>query len=249
MTKAFVHGNPETAAIWGPLVAALERRGVGDIVTLSPPGFGAPVPDGFRATPAGYVEWLADAIRPLPAPVDLVGHDWGAGHAMGLVAAHPELVRSWAVDIVGLLHPDYVWHDMAQVWQTPGDGEAAIDAMVALGIDERTQAYLGLGLPEDIARDLAAAMTADMGRCILELYRGGAQPALRQLADRLAEVRRPPGLALDAAEDAYVSSSYATPVAERFGMEVLHLAGQHHWWMVQDPEPAADGLVAFWDRL
>lgn len=249
MTKAFVHGNPETAAIWGPLIRSLEGRGVSDVVTLSPPGFGAPAPAGWHATPTGYVEWLADAVRALPEPVDMVGHDWGAGHVMGLVASHPELVRSWAVDIAGLLHPDYEWHDMAQVWQTPGDGEVAIEAMIGLGAEERTEAYLGLGIPEDIARDLAGAANADMGRCILELYRAGAQPALRELADRLAEAERPPGLVIDAADDAYVSTELAAPVAERFGMEVVHLAGQHHWWMVQDPEPAADGLVDFWNRI
>ncbi len=43
----FVHGNPETAAIWGPLLAELQHP---DTVTLSPPGFGAPAPDSFGAT-------------------------------------------------------------------------------------------------------------------------------------------------------------------------------------------------------
>ena len=42
----FVHGNPETAAIWDPLIAALGRD---DVVALSPPGFGAPTPDGWAA--------------------------------------------------------------------------------------------------------------------------------------------------------------------------------------------------------
>ena len=42
--KAFVHGNPETAAIWTELAAELTRRGVDDVVLLSPPGFGAPTP-------------------------------------------------------------------------------------------------------------------------------------------------------------------------------------------------------------
>jgi len=42
-----VHGNPETAAIWQPLIEVL---GIAGVETLSPPGFGAPVPDGFGAT-------------------------------------------------------------------------------------------------------------------------------------------------------------------------------------------------------
>ncbi len=120
MTKVFVHGNPETAAIWGPLRAALDQRGLDDeVVTLDPPGFGAPAPDGWDPTPASYVGWLADALAELDGPIDLVGHDWGAGHVFGLLADEPDRIRSWAADCAGLLHPDYVWHDMAQIWQTP----------------------------------------------------------------------------------------------------------------------------------
>ncbi len=48
MTVVLVHGNPETDVIWEPLVDALGAR---DVVRLSPPGFGAPVPPGWRATP------------------------------------------------------------------------------------------------------------------------------------------------------------------------------------------------------
>ena len=40
MTLVLVHGNPETDALWDPLVDALGRT---DVVRLSPPGFGAPL--------------------------------------------------------------------------------------------------------------------------------------------------------------------------------------------------------------
>jgi len=72
-----VHGNPETTAIWDPLLAALGRD---DVETLSPPGFGAPVPEGFGATTDDYVAWLVGELEAKGAPVDLVGHDWGGGH-------------------------------------------------------------------------------------------------------------------------------------------------------------------------
>jgi pimeloyl-ACP methyl ester carboxylesterase len=41
MTVVLVHGNPETEALWAPLVDQLGRD---DLVRLSPPGFGAPLP-------------------------------------------------------------------------------------------------------------------------------------------------------------------------------------------------------------
>lgn len=60
MTIVLVHGNPETDAIWGPLVDALQRE---DVVRLSPPGFGAPLHDGFPATYLAYRDWLEEALR------------------------------------------------------------------------------------------------------------------------------------------------------------------------------------------
>ena len=119
MTKVFVHGNPETSAIWKPLVAALSERGVNDVVLLSPPGFGAPVPHDWTATVSEYRNWLVGELEKIGGEIDLVGHDWGAGHVFSVLAHRPELVRSWATDCVGLLHPDYVWHDAALGWQTP----------------------------------------------------------------------------------------------------------------------------------
>ena len=72
-----------------------------------------------------YLAWLVGELEALDGPIDLVGHDWGGGHVQRLAATRPDLIRSWVTDIAGAADPDYVWHDLAQVWQTPGDGEAA----------------------------------------------------------------------------------------------------------------------------
>ena len=45
MTVVLVHGNPETEAIWGPLVDALGRD---DVVRLSPPGSALRYPKASR---------------------------------------------------------------------------------------------------------------------------------------------------------------------------------------------------------
>ena len=86
MPKVFVHGNPECSAVWDLLVAELADRSVDDVVRLSPPGFGAPVPDGFEATMAGYHAWLVAELEAIDGPIDLVGHDAGAGHVAGIAA-------------------------------------------------------------------------------------------------------------------------------------------------------------------
>lgn len=251
MSRVFVHGNPETAAIWDPLVAALAERGETDIVRLSPPGFGAPAADGWTATPANYVTWLADELEPLAAagPVDLIGHDWGAGHVFGLAAERPDLIRSVGADCGGLLNADYVWHDAAQGWRTPEVGEEMIAGMVGASTDDKRALFAGLGLPDDMAASLAEAANETMGRCILELYRGADPEVMQDLAGRLAEADRRPTLIIDATGDPYVSTDLVPPVAETLEAEVLRLEGNGHWWMVEDPATAADGLIAFWDRV
>lgn len=248
-TVVLVHGNPETAAIWGPLASALQARGRAEVVALSPPGFGVPVPDGFDPTMDAYAGWLVgelELIRSAGGEIDLLGHDWGAGHVYGALDRRPDLVRTWVGDIAGILDERYVWHDMAQAWQTPDVGEQVIDAMTSSSPDEKVALFDGLGLPDAIARELAAGLDAEMGRCVLRLYRTGAQPAGGELGSRLAAAHLPPGLVVDAELDAYVPPDLSNAVAERLGAEVLHLAGRGHWWMVDDVDPVADALVTFW---
>jgi pimeloyl-ACP methyl ester carboxylesterase len=252
-TRVFVHGNPEVAAIWSQLVAELEKRGVDDIVLLSPPGFGAPVPDGWVGDVDAYRHWLIDELERISgtgAVIDLVGHDWGAGHVFGTVAARPDLVRSFAADCVGLLHPDYVWHDMAQAWQTPEVGEQVVDGMIGAPRADLIAMFTSFGAPGDIAAAMAEAADADMGRCILTLYRSAAQPATAAIGQQLREVQeRPPMLAIIASEDPYVSAAQGVMVAEQLGAERLPLDGCGHWWMFEEPAAAASGLVAFWSSL
>jgi pimeloyl-ACP methyl ester carboxylesterase len=69
VTVVLVHGNPETDAVWGPLVDALGRT---DVVRLSPPGFGAPLPSGFPATFLAYRDWLVEELEKIGQAVDLV---------------------------------------------------------------------------------------------------------------------------------------------------------------------------------
>jgi pimeloyl-ACP methyl ester carboxylesterase len=248
-TVVLVHGNPETSAIWGPLTAALADRGRPDVIALSPPGFGAPVPDGFDPTMDSYADWLVGelvSIRDTGAEIDLLGHDWGAGHVYGALSRRPDLVRTWTGDIAGVLHTDYTWHDMAQAWQTPDIGEQVVAGMTEASSDDKLALFVGLGIPDDIATALSAGLDAEMGRCVLRLYRTGAQPAVGQLGLRLAAMELPPGLIVDAELDAYVSSELSNDIAERLGADVLHLEGRGHWWMVADIDPVADALIAFW---
>src|SRR6478735_1341929 len=247
MTVVFVHGNPETSAIWGPLIQALNRD---DIVTLSPPGFGAPLPDGFDPTYLAYRDWLEDELQQIDGPIDLVGHDWGGGHVINVVMHRPELVRSWASDGLGLFDADYVWHDLAQVWQTPGDGEQLVDTMVGGTVQDRAEQMHALGMPLDIAAEIAAAQGPEMARAILALYRSAAQPVLAEAGRSLPAAAGRPGLSSLATEDHYVGSDeLRRRAADRAGARTDVLEGLGHWWMVQDPARGAAALNSFWETL
>ena len=247
MTVVLVHGNPETDAIWDPLVDALGRT---DVVRLSPPGFGSPLPDDFPATYVAYREWLEGELEGISEPIDLVGHDWGGGHVVNVVTHRPELVRSWASDVVGIFDPDYVWHDLAQVWQTAGDGEQLVDTMLGGTVEDRAARWAGLGIPSDIATSMAAAQGPEMGRAILLLYRSAAQPAIAEAGRALETAAAKPGLSILATEDTYVGSdAIRRRAAERAGARTEVLDGLGHWWMMEDPARGAAALTRFWETL
>src|ERR1700726_1387210 len=100
----FVHGNPETSALWGPLLGELDRE---DVVCLSPPGFGAPLPRSFEATRTGYRGGLIARLEAFRHPVDLVGHDWGGGYVLNVLTARPDLIPGWVSDPAGVFDPAY----------------------------------------------------------------------------------------------------------------------------------------------
>jgi pimeloyl-ACP methyl ester carboxylesterase len=243
MPVVLVHGNPETEAIWNDLRPHLARK---DVVTLSPPGFGAPVPDGFGATSDDYLAWLVNEVEALEAPVDLVGHDWGGGHVARLACARPELIRSWTIDIAGCFDPDYTWHDRAQVWQTPQAGEADVAGMAAAPLADRAERFQRLGMTAEIAGQVAAAVNEVMGRCILALYRSARQPAMTEWGKALPAAKARPGLVIIATEDHYTGGEVlARRSAERAGAQVAVLEGLGHWWMCQDPKRGAAVLNEF----
>jgi pimeloyl-ACP methyl ester carboxylesterase len=247
MTVVLVHGNPETDAIWGPLIDALGRS---DVVCLSPPGFGAPLPDDFPATYLAYRDWLESELARIDQPIDLVGHDWGGGHVVNAVMHRPELVRSWASDVVGLFDPDYVWHDLAQVWQTPGDGEQLVDTLLGGTDQDRAERMAGFGIPMDIATTMAPAQNADMGRAILLLYRSARQPAMAEAGRALENAAARPGLSLLATDDPYIGSAdNRRRAADRAGARTEVLDGLGHWWMVEDSARGADALTRFWEAI
>jgi pimeloyl-ACP methyl ester carboxylesterase len=240
----FVHGVPETAALWDKLRAFLQR----DSVAVSLPGFGCARPAEFAATHDAYVAWLCDEIGRLGPPVDLVGHDWGAALTYRVARAHGDLLRSWAADSAQMVHPDYEWHEVARVWQTPGEGEAFMEAYLSLTPEDAAAVFERDAVPHDDAVQLAAATDETMASCILDLYRS-ALPNPYSNWDVPWAATPARGLVLNPTEDPFGVVTMVEAVAEVLGAKIETVDGLGHWWMLQDPPRAAALLERFWASL
>ncbi len=193
-----------------------------------------------------------EAIVATDGPVDLVGHDLGGSHTLRVAMTRPDLLRRWVSDTLGSFAPDYVWHELAQRWQTPGVGES--DVAERFGPDRDVEAVVALlvgrGMPEAVAKEVVAGQDEAMGRAILMHYRAAVQPRMASDGARLAAAARRRGLAVIATGDQVVGSdAQRRAMAERAGARVAVLDGLGHWWLAQDPDQAARVLVEFWSSV
>lgn len=91
-----LHGFPDHAPSWSPLMADLAEAGFHAVAPwmrgYAPTG---PAPDGNYQTGALSADALAlaDALAPDRDDAVLIGHDWGAASAYGAVAHRPERFR------------------------------------------------------------------------------------------------------------------------------------------------------------
>jgi pimeloyl-ACP methyl ester carboxylesterase len=250
----FVHGVPETAAVWDGVRQAIGRESV----ALGMPGFGTPRPEGFGATKDEYLAWLRGELDALEGPLDLVGHDWGAPLVLQVAATSSSAststsaadggsLRSWVADVGNVMHPDYEWHQFAQVWQTPEEGEAFIAAQTAQTPEEQAPLFESMGIPHDKALEMAAAADATMGACILDLYRS-ATPNIHADWGPLGPVAGP-GLVIHPTEDPFSDEELASEVAATVGAQFTRLDGIGHFWPYQAPDKAAALLESFWSSL
>jgi len=195
-----------------------------------------PRPPGRSATStiwcsrkAAYVDWLVGQLERVGEPIDLVGHDWGSLLVQRAVSLRPDLIRTWACGN-GPVDREYVWHDLAQQWQTPGVGEAVMEA---LGGKAMTDALVGAGVPADAASPVASRVDARMKACILTLYRSAVKVG-EEWEDDVAKIRRP-ALVLWARDDPFVAARYAERLAKRVGGQLHLIENCGHFWPHDGP--------------
>ncbi|WP_257170385.1 alpha/beta fold hydrolase [Bradyrhizobium sp. SRS-191] len=239
--RIFLHGVPDTPAIWGPLIAALGET----VAVPALPGFDGDAPSGFACTKDAYADWLVALMEAQHAafgPLDLVGHDWGALLVLRAASLRPELVRSWAV-AGGALDPDYRGHPIARIWKTPMLGEIvmAVSSQRAMA-----RMFRQSGLPPELAAHEAAAWQAPMRRAILALYRSA--DGLRFGGDWIARLTQLPkrGLVISGTQDPFVPLDTLSRFAQAHAARLHVEQNAGHWSIVERPQSIVAALRAHW---
>ncbi|ANP47296.1 alpha/beta fold hydrolase [Candidatus Viadribacter manganicus] len=240
----FVHGVPDTPALWRPLISAL---GLSADAWRAPalPGFGNPVRAGFNCTKDAYVAWLIGELEQIGAPVDLVGHDWGALIALRAASLRPDLISSWCVTNA-VIDPDYRGHRTARAWATPLLGELTMLAMRNTARLE--QGLIAGGMPASLAKEETPKIDMTMRRSILKLYRSAK--GLRFEGAWIADLERLPkrGQVFWGEADPYVDLSVAERFTRQHGFPLHVEKGAGHWACHERAAQFAELLKSHWSR-
>lgn len=240
----FLHGVPETSALWDKVRAEFDE----ETVALSLPGFGCARPEGFGATKDDYADWLIGELERFDAPVDLVGHDWGALLTYRIATTRGDLLRSWTADIANGVHPDVKWHQYARIWQTPDEGEAYFKAVHETPLETMAEAFESFHLDHEDALTLASWSDDTMATCILDLYRSATPNVFASWGAQFGPTTAP-GLILFAELDSFGDEAMSKDVAKTLGAREATLSGVGHWWALEAPREAAAVIKGFVDSI
>jgi pimeloyl-ACP methyl ester carboxylesterase len=149
-------------------------------------------------------------------------------------------VRSWAAGGAPL-DREYVWHQAAKAWQTPGKGEKVMAGMTAEGL---TAALVAAGVPAADAARTAGLVDPTMKQCILSLYRSAVN-AGAEWEDDLGRVTAP-GLVLWGEKDRYAAVEFGGRLAQKTRARFVPFTGCSHWWQLERPAEVAAELERHW---
>jgi len=224
----FVHGFPESSYMWrGALGVAAEagRRAIAPDLL----GYGDSEPDP-PATWERQLEALGELVDELGLErVALVVHDWGGLIGLRWACEHPDRPSALLISDSGFF-PDGVWHGLAEVIRTPGEGEKLLEGLTRESFGELIRA--AGSFPDDAIDEYWKAFATPAARGgLLEMYRSGDFGKLAAYEGRLAALDVPT-LILWGEEDAFapVAGAYRfrreIPHAE---LEVIEGAGHFIW--------------------
>ena len=111
------------------------------------------------------------------------------------------------------MHPDYVWPDFAQIWQTPGDGEKFFEEQNAQTVEERGGIFEAFGVGYDDSIAMASWSDETMASCILDLYRSASPNPYTDWKDAWGPTKAP-GFVIHPTADPFGEATQSREVAD-----------------------------------
>jgi pimeloyl-ACP methyl ester carboxylesterase len=242
----FLHGVPDSAELWNPIIDRLQ--GQFRCIAVDLPGLTtrSGVPDGFDYTlpsMAKFVDGVITALK-ISEPVNLVFGDFGGLYALAFAITYPNKVRKLALAGSVGLAPDYEWHQTAKMWRAPILGDLSMMSLRE-GMFKNAMKAAAPSLTPEYWRDVYALSmkSGAVKRNILRQYRALNPKEYGPWEAKLLELtKRVPMIVLWGDKDAFISSAFA----DRFGArEVNHYAQYGHWIAVEAPDEIAGKLSSF----
>ncbi len=233
-----LHGNPDTHAVWLPVVERLSASH--HTVLPDMPGFGrSKCPPDFEFSLANQAAWVRDLLDALSlSRVHLVVHDVGGTYGLAFATEHPERLRSLTIFNANFFS-DYRWHFWGRVWRTRVLGELAM-SISNRPLFERELRRASPRMPRAYARAAYDEFHAGAKRTVLRYYRAMDSEVYVGWDQRLlASTANLPKQVLWGDLDPFMPAT----TADRFGAPVRRFADCGHWVMLEEPEAAADAIA------
>ena len=243
----FLHGNPDSGDLWSGVIDRLDAERWRSIAP-DLPGFGRsevrPETRFDLPSMSRFIDSLLEALG-LEEPVHLVMHDFGGPYGMSWAVEHPERVRSLTM-INAFFFSRYRWHFWARVWRTPLLGELCL-VLWNWWLFKFEMRRGSQNLSDGQLRAMYRQVTPPMKRTVLRLYRETDPENFRGYEERLLQlVRERPSMVLWGVEDPYFPKDFP----QRYGADQVELFSQSgHWLPAEFPEPVAERLTSFYERI
>lgn len=258
-TVLFLHGFPETAAVWGDIAAALGDEF--EVHAFDWPGYGLssrPAAENFSYSPRDYAAVLKAYIG--KAGIDrskltIYAADIGALPALLLALDEPDIAQRIIVgDFAPFNRPAYMHERLQNLKSEPA--ASLTRAAMNRTSDEILENAYRRGLPDDRQFDLTAGVKEDMVRgwshgaltsadAFYHYYAAFTrdQELLEANIDRL----RTPVKVIWGEKDIYIDSRMGAEFAERTGAPFDILPGIGHYPHLQAPERVVAEIRALLD--
>lgn len=229
----FVHGNPDTHAVWATTIAALPQ-----LRCLAPdlPGFGkTAAPEDHDLSLEAQGEFVRALVEALGLDrVHLVVHDLGGNYGLAFASLHPQRVLSLTV-IDAIWSPEYRWHFWGRVWRTRGLGGLAMKLLNRPMFINQMR-HGSPAMPRDYAELAYREFDARSQRHVLRYYRAMDPAVLHGWEAKLLAAKLPTQV-LWGDRDPFIPSTFA----EKFGVPARHTP-HGHWVMLEDPQLVAAAI-------